>query len=84
MAIRNSKLHFKEYEETINGMSYEELLEYIAYPDTCYPEFLELAKRRLEELSSIPGNEIMKSLAERGKGKDSELNLLNTDNLPIC
>ncbi|MCR4959093.1 MAG: hypothetical protein K6B13_10925 [Prevotella sp.] len=46
-------------------MSYEELLEYIAYPDTCYPEFLELAKRRLEEQSSIPGNEMMKSLANK-------------------
>lgn len=65
MAKENSELPFKEWEITINNMSYEELLEYIAYPDTCYPEFLELAKRRLEELSSIPGNEIMKSLAKK-------------------
>ena len=77
MTKESTKMPLTEWEKTINNMSYEELLEYIAYPDTCYPEFLELAKRRLEELSSMPGNEIMKSLAKKyldELGASSEVN----------
>lgn len=48
--MANSKLPLKEWEETINDMSYKELQRYIAAPETCYPEFLALAKNRLKEL----------------------------------
>lgn len=48
--MAKSKLPLKEWEETINDMSYKELQRYIAAPETCYPEFLVLAKKRLKEL----------------------------------
>lgn len=48
--MAKSKLPLKEWEEIINDMSYKELQRYIAVPETCYPEFLALAKNRLREL----------------------------------
>lgn len=67
------KLPIKEWEETINGMSYEELSEYISDPDVCYPEFMELAKERLAELESQKESEkkktrelLLKTLTEIG------------------
>jgi hypothetical protein len=65
MVKANSKLPLKEWEETINKMSYENLQEYISAPGICYPEFLELAKRKMEELFSTPDHEIMKSLVKK-------------------
>ena len=48
--MAKSKLPLKEWEVIINDMSYKELQRYIAVPETCYPEFLVLAKNRLKEL----------------------------------
>lgn len=48
----NTKFPLKEWEETINNMSYEELQEYIADPEICYPEFFEYAKSRLTEIEN--------------------------------
>ena len=55
MTTESTKLPIKkEWEETINKMSYNELQEYIADPDVCYPEFLaerEKKKSEHEELN---------------------------------
>ena len=69
MAERRTKLPLKEWEETINKMSYEELQEYIEDPNICYPEFLELANKRIEELSSIPEHEVTKSMVKKAEKK---------------
>lgn len=50
--MTKSKSPLKEWEETINNMSYGELQEYIADPEICYPEFLEYAKSRLTEIEN--------------------------------
>lgn len=65
MAEKETKLPLKEWEKTINKMSYKELQEYIADPNICYPEFLELANKRIEELSSIPEHEVTKSMVKK-------------------
>lgn len=54
----------KEWEKTINKMSYKELQRYISVPYVCYPEFLELAKKKMNEQSSIPEHEIMKGMVK--------------------
>ena len=56
--IDKMNLPIKEWEETINGMSYEELSEYISDPDVCYPEFMELAKERLAELENLKESDV--------------------------
>lgn len=61
----SSKLPLKEWEETINKMSYDELQEYIDYPDVCYSDFLELVKERLIELKEIR-NTVIRILEELG------------------
>ena len=67
MTQKNSKLPLKEWEETINKMSYKELQEYIADPDVCYPESIELANDRLKELKNEDmRNTIIKIMAEMG------------------
>ena len=50
--MANNDLPLNEWEETINKMSLTELQEYITDPQICYPEFLDLAKKRLTELES--------------------------------
>jgi hypothetical protein len=50
MANKKTKSPLKDWEETINKMSYAKLQRYIADPEICYPEFLVLAKNRLREL----------------------------------
>lgn len=50
--MAKSKAPLKEWEETINAMSYDELQEYIADPEICYPDFLEYAKSRLTEIEN--------------------------------
>ena len=50
--MAESKAPLKEWEETINNMSYDELQEYIADPEICYPEILEYAKSRLTEIEN--------------------------------
>lgn len=49
--MANTKFPLKEWEETINNMSYEELQRSIGDP-SFYPEFKELAKNRLLELEA--------------------------------
>lgn len=50
--MAKSKAPLKEWEENINAMSYDELQEYIADPEICYPDFLEYAKSRLTEIEN--------------------------------
>ena len=50
--MAKSKAPLKEWKETINDMSYEELQRCIADPEICYPEFLEYAKSRLTEIEN--------------------------------
>ena len=50
--MAKSKAPLKEWEETINAMSYDELQEYIADPEICYPDFFEYAKSRLTEIEN--------------------------------
>lgn len=71
--MANNDLPLKEWEETINKMSLTELQEYIADPEICYPEFLELAKDRLIALESQKENDksktrevLLKTLTEIG------------------
>lgn len=53
--MAKNKLPLKDWEETINDMSYEELQRCIA--DSCYyPEYLEYAKTRLTQLESDMAN----------------------------
>ena len=59
--MAKSKAPLKEWEEIINAMSYDELQEYIADPEICYPDFLEYAKSRLTE---IENNIFLKPLKE--------------------
>lgn len=48
--MANNILPLKEWEESISKMGNKELQRYIADPEICYPEFLELAQNRLKEL----------------------------------
>lgn len=71
--MANNDLPLNEWEETINKMSLTELQEYITDPQICYPEFLDLAKKRLTELESQKESEkkktrelLLKTLTEIG------------------
>lgn len=61
MANYKCKFPLKEWEDSINKMSYGELRKIIEDPDIYNPSYLELAKKKMEELSTIPENEVMKS-----------------------
>lgn len=54
----------KNWEKAINKMSKEELQYALAFPDCYYPEYLELVKARLDELSSIPDYDAMSAIVK--------------------
>lgn len=65
MADSNYKSSLKEWQRSINKMSYGELQNIIADPDIYYPNYLELAKKKMEELSSIPEHKVMKGMVKK-------------------
>ena len=65
MADRNSKNPLKEWQKSINEMSYGELQNIVDNPDIYNPDYLELAKKRMGKLSSIPEYKIMKDLVKK-------------------
>ena len=82
-----NKLPLKEWEESINKMGYEELQRYIADPEICYPEFLELAQNRLKELEvERMRDDVIKILTEFGWqceiNEDDYINFYMTDVVP--
>jgi len=77
----------REWEETISKMSYNELQEYIAAPNSCYPELIELAEDRLKELKTKDmRNTVIKIMADMGYKSEFDEDgyfpfSLNTDNI---
>ena len=65
MADNNSKYPLKEWQKNINELSYGELQNIVENPDIYNPDYLELAKKRMEKLSSIPEYKIMKDLVKK-------------------
>lgn len=63
--MAKSKAPLKEWEESIYKMSYDELKEYISAPETCYPDFLELAENRLKKLEEMRDS-VIRILTELG------------------
>ena len=65
MAKKNCNLPLKEWEVIINDMDYDELQECLAYPSTYYPQFLELVKKKMDDLSSVPEHEVIKNMVKQ-------------------
>ena len=65
MAGNNSKSPLKEWQKSINELSYGELQNIVDNPDIYNPDYLELAKNRMEKLSSIPEYKVMKDLVKK-------------------
>lgn len=65
MADNNSKYPLKEWQKSINELSYGELLLIVDNPDIYTPDYLELAKKRMEKISSNPEYKIMKDLVKK-------------------
>ena len=65
MRTSKSKLLVKEWEDSLNRMSYGELLRITEEPDIYNPTYWELAKKRMEKLASIPEYKIMKDLVKK-------------------
>lgn len=65
MADNNRKYPLKEWQKSINEMSYGELQNIVNNPDIYNPDYLELVKKRMEKLSSIPEYKIMKDLVKK-------------------
>lgn len=62
MANSKSKFPIKEWEDSLNGMSLGELQKIVEDPGIYYPSFLDLAKKKIDELSSIPEHEAMRDM----------------------
>ena len=65
MAESNYKSSLKEWQKIINKMSISELQDIITYPNSYYPDYLKLAKEKIEALSSIPEHVIMKGMLRK-------------------
>ena len=60
-----SKSLLKSWKTEIAKMGKDELQYALSFPDIYYPEYLEMVKARLEELSSVPDNEAMKTIVKK-------------------
>lgn len=65
MADNNSKSPLKEWQRNIDKMSYGEVENIIANPDIYNPDYLELAKKRMEKLSSIPEYKVIRGIIQK-------------------
>jgi len=64
MSKKNKSLS-ETWEPTIKKMGKEELQHIISEQEIYQPEFIEMVKARLDELSSIPDHEVMKDIVKR-------------------
>ena len=65
MSDTNSKLHLRKWQNRINRLSYGELENIIATPDIYNPDYWELAKKRMDKLSSVQEHEVMRDLVKQ-------------------
>ena len=65
MSDTNSKLHLRKWQNRINRLSYGELENIIATPDIYTPDYWELAKKRMDKLSSVQEHEVMRDLVKQ-------------------
>lgn len=65
MGTKKSNLSIKEWDDSLNRMTYGELQRIIEEPDIYIPTYWELAKKRMEKLVSIPEYKIMKDLVKK-------------------
>ena len=65
MSDTNSKLHLRKWQNRINRLSYGELENIIATPDIYNPDYWELAKKRMDKLSSVQEHEVMRNLVKQ-------------------
>lgn len=65
MSDTNSKLHLRKWQNRINRLSYSELENIIATPDIYNPDYWELAKKRMDKLSSVQEHEVMRDLVKQ-------------------
>lgn len=65
MADTNNKLPLRKWQNSINKLSYGELENVIANPDIYTPDYLELVKKRLDKLASVPEYKVMFDLVKR-------------------
>ncbi|MCR5069494.1 MAG: hypothetical protein K6A78_06850 [Prevotella sp.] len=65
MSDTNSKLHLRKWQNRINRLSYGELENIIAAPDIYNPDYWELAKKRMDKLSSVQEHEVMRDLVKQ-------------------
>lgn len=61
MGTSKRKRSIKEWEDSLDKMTYGELQRIVEEPEIYYPEYWELAKKKMDELSSTPEHEVMKS-----------------------
>jgi hypothetical protein len=65
MSDTNSKFHLRKWQNRINRLSYGELENIIATPDIYNPDYWELAKKRMDKLSSVQEHEVMRDLVKQ-------------------
>lgn len=65
MANSNYKSLLKEWQKSINELSYGELQNIVDNPDIYNPDYLELVKKRMEKISSTPEYKVMKDLVKK-------------------
>ena len=65
MAESNYKSSLKEWQKSINELSYGELQNIVDNPDIYNPDYLELVKKRMEKISSTPEYKVMKDLVKK-------------------
>ena len=62
MPSNKSKFPLKEWEKSLNRMNYGEIERIVADPDIYYKEYYNLAKKKMDELSSVPEYKAMKEM----------------------
>lgn len=65
MADNSNKPPLRRWQNSINKLSYGELENIIANPDIYNPDYWELAKKRMDRLSSVQEYEVMRDLVKR-------------------
>lgn len=65
MPKKTSKTSQEKWKEALNKLSYGELENIVENPDIYNPDYLDLAKKRMEKLALIPEYKVMKDLVKK-------------------